>query len=151
MFYPHFPVMDPTSSVSSMYQSSPLLFWTIIIIVVARQVLPANEEVWLRLKEPYMSLIRKESTRSPLPMSVIQALSYLIIWPLPVERQTYDPTWLYCGITLNASLYMGLHFYKKPTQSLRSIGVQIGTAGARGNTWLGCFLTSTMYVQLVSC
>ncbi len=100
------------------------------------------------IRGPYEQLLKNEILNAPLPLQKIQALLHLCVWPLPVETQAQDPSWLYCGIALNSSLYMGLHRHR-PMPSLRSVGVASGSTQARANTWLGCFYVSTAYVGRV--
>lgn len=112
------------------------------MVVSARHVMPWHADVFRRLKEPYMTRLRSDILRAPLPLHTIQGLLYLIMYPLPVERQPEDASWLYSGIAINAAQYMGLH-HSKPLQSLRPIGVHPGSPQARASTWLGCFLLNT--------
>ncbi|KAF9734089.1 hypothetical protein PMIN06_008064 [Paraphaeosphaeria minitans] len=141
-YYPHFPVVNPNLSISAMYDTAPLLFWTLIAIVASRGPLPQHMALFEQLKDPYLTQLRLEILTAPVPLQTIQALIHLIMWPLPSPRQSHDCTWLYCGVAINAALYMGLH-HSKPPQSLRSIGVPSGSPRARASTWLGCFLAST--------
>jgi hypothetical protein len=142
LFYPHLPILEPTTSISSLYQSSPFFFWTVIIIVLGRYVFSSRIELFKQLEEPYMNMLRINILGAPLPLLTVQALLYMVTYPLPTSRQIREPSWLYSGIALNAALYMGLH-QAKPLQSLRSIGVVPGPIRARAYTWLGCFLTNT--------
>lgn len=111
-------------------------------IVLARQLKPHHGDLFRSLEKPYMKQLRNDSLSAPLPMYTIQAMLYLITFPFPTDSQTREPSWLYCGIVLNASLYMGLQ-KAKPTQSLRSIGVVPGAVRARARTWMACFVAST--------
>jgi hypothetical protein len=132
-----------------MYDTSPILFWTIIAIVTERPVLPAHEGIHETLREPFLRLFQTEILDAPLPLQTIQAITYLTMYPFPVISQTQDPSWLYSGIAVNASMYMGLHRTKQ-APSLRSIGVYAGSPRARAHTWLGCFVSSTAYVGFLS-
>lgn len=102
----------------------------------------SDDRLFNRIHGPYDELVKAEILQAPLPLVKIQALLHLCVWPLPVDSQTKDPSWLYCGIALNSALYMGLHRLH-PTPSLRSVGVASGSAQARANTWLGCFYVHT--------
>ena len=124
-----------------MYELCPFLFWT--IVVISRQVTPLTPTLQKRLTEEYASIARKEAFRVPLPLTSIQALIYLCTWPLPVARQTEDPSWTYCGIISSASLYMGLN-HPASQQPLRSLRVAPGDHQTRSKTWLAYFLTSTL-------
>ncbi|KAI2619815.1 fungal-specific transcription factor domain-containing protein [Hypomontagnella submonticulosa] len=144
-FHPHLPILGPIS-VKTIYHSHPFLFWTIVIIVALRLPVVSDETLFTRLHEPYMQVLREEALRAPMPLSKIQALLFLCMWPLPVPSQRDDPSWLYCGIAINAALYMNLHRSSPRsgiTPSLYSVGVVSGSARERTNTWLGCFYVST--------
>lgn len=143
-FRPQLPILGPLS-VSRMFDTQPLLFWTIVIIVTSH--LPGHpfEEQYHRLHEPFTKLLKEQIFEAPLPLHKIQALLYLCVWPLPVATQSKDPSWLYCGLAIQGARYMGLD-REQPVPSLQSLGVASGTAQARINTWLGCFYVSTSYV-----
>ncbi|KAI0105406.1 fungal-specific transcription factor domain-containing protein [Hypoxylon sp. NC0597] len=144
-FHPHLPILGPIS-LKAIHHSHPFLFWTIIVIVSFRSPLPSDDNLFARLHEPYMRMLRTEILRAPMPLSKIQALLFLCMWPLPVSHQHDDPSWLYCGIAVNAALYMSLHRSSPKagaTPSLYSVGVMSGSAHERTNTWLGCFYVST--------
>lgn len=131
---------------NTIHHTSPFLFWTIIAVVSARLYEGADNSLFDRIRVRYDELLKTEILNAPLPLQKIQALLHLCMWPLPVETQTQDPSWLYCGIALNSALYMGLH-RQGPMPSLRSVGVASGSTQARANTWLGCFYVSTAYVD----
>jgi hypothetical protein len=144
-FYPHLPILNPTISISGIYELSPVLFWTIVAIITERPVLSSHDGITEVLKEPFLRFFRSEILDAPLPLQTIQAITYLTMFPFPLKSQTKDPSWLYSGIAVNAAMYMGLH-RSKPAPSLRSIGVYAGSPRARAHTWLGTFIASTSYV-----
>lgn len=141
-FYPHLPILNPTISISSLYELSPILFWTIVAITTARPIIASHQTIIATLREPFVHYFRNEILDAPLPLQTIQAITYLSMFPLTLESQTEDPSWLYSGVAVNAAMYMGLH-QAKPAPSLRSIGVYAGSPRARAHTWLGCFVAST--------
>ncbi|KAF1971835.1 hypothetical protein BU23DRAFT_470039 [Bimuria novae-zelandiae CBS 107.79] len=140
--YPHFPVLNPNLSIPAIYDTAPLLFWTIIAIVASHGPLPQHSALVEYVKEPYLAQLRVEILTAPVPLQTLQAIIHLIMWPFHTPRQSHDSSWLYCGVAVNAALYMGLH-HSKPPQSLRSIGVPSGSQRARASTWVGCFFAST--------
>ncbi|KAI1445472.1 fungal-specific transcription factor domain-containing protein [Annulohypoxylon stygium] len=144
-FHPHIPILGPIS-LKNIHQSHHFLFWTIVIVVALRAPLPTNENLFDRLYEPYMAMLRSEILLAPTPLSKIQALLFLCMWPMPVPHQRDDPSWLYCGIAVNAALYMSLHRSSPRSgifPSFYSVGVLSGNPRERINTWLGCFYVST--------
>lgn len=138
-FYHHLPILDSNLTVVSIQRSSPLLFWTIIVITVRHH--SGYSHCLPDLLEPYMNLLRGIITNAPMSLATVQALLYSCTWPLPVKSQPMDPSWNYCGLCINAGLYMGLH---RPSaqESLRSVGVSSGNRETRIMTWLACFLVS---------
>ncbi|OTA98993.1 hypothetical protein M426DRAFT_16849 [Hypoxylon sp. CI-4A] len=145
LYHPSLPILGPVS-LKTIHQSHPFLFWTIIVIVSQRSPAPSDEHLFSRLHDPYLHMLREEILKAPMPLSKIQALLFICTWPLPVMHQRDDPSWLYCGIAVNAALYMSLHRSSPKsgaTPSLYSIGVLSGSARERTNTWLGCFYVST--------
>ena len=143
LYYPHFPILERTICVKPLYQTSPFLFWTIIVVVVSRQVIPGHAELFKGLYKPYMIRLRLDSLAAPLPLETIQALSYLIMWPLYHNRTSQDPSWLYCGLATNSALYTGLHQARPSQPPLRCLGVVATSMRSRMNTWLGSFLASS--------
>ncbi|KAI0886381.1 uncharacterized protein GGS22DRAFT_199665 [Annulohypoxylon maeteangense] len=145
LFHPHLPILGPIS-LKNIHHSHSFLFWTIIIIVALRAPLPTDENLFNRLHDPYMVMLSTEILQAPMPLSKIQAILFLCVWPMPVLHQRDDPSWLYCGIAVNAALYMSLHRSTPKsgiTPSLYSVGVISGSPRERTNTWLGCFYVST--------
>ncbi|KAH9905137.1 hypothetical protein F4778DRAFT_728850 [Xylariomycetidae sp. FL2044] len=140
-FRPQYPVIG-SLSISEVCHTSPFLFWTIIAIVSSHTFVPSDRNLYNRLHGPYDDLVKSELLNAPLPLHKIQASSLLCHWPMPVGKQSKDPTWLYCGVVINSALFMGLHKPGVPP-SIRGIGVATGSAEARIRTWLGCFCIST--------
>ncbi|KAF1851011.1 uncharacterized protein K460DRAFT_272345 [Cucurbitaria berberidis CBS 394.84] len=147
-YYPHIPILNPNISISTLYESSRLLFWTIIAVTTSRGIFPSFQAVSEPLNGPFLRQFQSEILNAPLPLQKIQAIVYLIMFPFPVKTQTSDSSWLYSGIALNAAMYMGLH-RAKAAPSLRSIGVSSGSPRARAHTWLGCFVASTALAKHV--
>lgn len=99
-------------------------------------------ELFRQLREPYVRFLREQILEAPLPLYKIQALVFIIEWPLGVETQTQDPSWLYCGTAIQAARFMSLD-RQQMVPSLRSLGVAAGSIHARINTWIGCFYVAT--------
>ncbi|RSL65559.1 hypothetical protein CEP53_003629 [Fusarium sp. AF-6] len=141
VFRPQLPVIGSLSA-DDTYQSQPFLFWTIVIIIACH--LPGQQyaELLQLLQAPYTTMLHQQILDAPLPLYKIQALLLLCHWPLPCETQTRDPSWLYCGVLIQAARFMSLD-RQQTVPSLRSLGVASGSIRARINTWLGCFCVST--------
>ncbi|KAF4966409.1 hypothetical protein FSARC_5918 [Fusarium sarcochroum] len=138
---PRLPVVGSLSAQLA-YEKEPLLFWTIVIIVLCR--LPEQHSIALfkLLRAPYEKLLQSTVFFAPLPLYVVQALLLLCNWPLPCDRQSEDPSWLYCGVAIQAARYLSLD-RQQTIPSLRVIGVNPGSIRARINTWLVCFSVAT--------
>ncbi|KAF2261036.1 hypothetical protein CC78DRAFT_584103 [Lojkania enalia] len=145
LFYPHFPVIDPVNTIPSIYFNCPIRFWTVIAIVTSRELKPGHVELFNGLRKPFEEQLRVEALMAPLPIPTVQALTYLMVWPLPVQRQFEDPSWLYSGIAINSALDMGLNRSEaiQPPKT-RNVSLQ-----SRVKTWLGCFLSSTTLAMML--
>lgn len=146
LFRPQLPLIG-SISMRRIYDSQPFLFWTIVIVVASHFPGSPNHELYGLIQEPYRELLKEEILNAPLPLHKIQALLILCIWPLPVGHQPNDPSWLYCGIAIQAARYMSLD-REQSVPSLRSLGVASDSAQSRVNTWLACFYIATSYVDL---
>ncbi|KAH6953492.1 hypothetical protein DER45DRAFT_575950 [Fusarium avenaceum] len=124
------------------YENQPFLFWTIVAIVLCRLPEQHNIALFQLLQSPYERLIQETLIDAPLPLFKVQALLLLCNWPLPTEKQWKDPSWLYCGVAIQAARYLSLD-RQQTIPSLRVIGVTSGSIRSRINTWLVCFKVST--------
>ncbi|KAH8175147.1 fungal specific transcription factor domain-containing protein [Sarocladium implicatum] len=140
MFRPHFPIIGSLCP-DLLYRSQPLLFWTIVVIIISR--LPDQDCVALfqHLRDPYKKSLYDQVFVAPLPLYKVQALLLLCQWPLPVEKQPHDPSWLYAGLALHAARAMSLG-RQEVISHMR--GMRLGPSSIlnRVNTWLGCFYVS---------
>ena len=132
MFLPELPILGGIS-IKAMHDTQPFLFWTIMAIATSR--LPLIHEIYPDIKGPYARLVGEEVLKAPLPVHKIQALLFLSTWPLPVTEQALDPSWLYCGVALQAVRSSGLD--RKPSV----IGFMRASGEARDGllAWVGCF------------
>ncbi|KAI0403615.1 hypothetical protein F4802DRAFT_608015 [Xylaria palmicola] len=147
LFHPNFPLLV-SINISAIHHSSPLLFWTIVIIVASRTTVPSSENLFNRIAAPFEDMLRTQILQAPLPLQRIQALVLLCMWPLPVNSQLKDPSWLYSGIAVNSALSLGLHWSGSLPPSRRTSVFQ-GTPLERVLTWLGCFYVSgSLSIQL---
>ncbi|KAI0599551.1 hypothetical protein F4775DRAFT_550358 [Biscogniauxia sp. FL1348] len=138
---PQLPILGPVC-IESIYHTSPFLFWTVIVVVAKHSSVPSDEGLFGRIEGPYQQLVRSEILQAPLPLQTIQALLILCMWPMPVEKQPQDPSWLYCGIAVNAAVFMGLHRHNS-VGTLRCVGITPAMREVRMLTWLGCFYVSS--------
>ncbi|KAI0551824.1 hypothetical protein F4679DRAFT_572120 [Xylaria curta] len=140
IFHPRFPVLV-SININTIYHSSPFLFWTILIITASRTTTPLFEQLFNQIIRPFQDMVRTEALQAPLPIQKIRALLLLCMWPMPVNAQREDPSWVYCGIAVNSALFLGLH-RPNPPQPSRCRSGYPGNALERMTTWLGCFYVS---------
>ncbi|KAL9573210.1 hypothetical protein ACKAV7_002895 [Fusarium commune] len=107
---PRLPVVASLSAQAA-YVNQPFLFWTIVTIALCRLPEPENIALFQLLRAPYERLVQETVTDAPLPLYKVQALLLLCNWPLPTDKQWKEPSWLYCGVAIQAarlSLHLGL-------------------------------------------
>ncbi|KAF5257581.1 hypothetical protein FOXYS1_11886 [Fusarium oxysporum] len=138
---PRLPVVASLSAQAA-YENQPFLFWTIVTIVLCRLPEADNIALFQLLRAPYERLVQETVTDAPLPLYKVQALLLLCNWPLPTDKQWKEPSWLYCGVAIQAARYLSLD-RQQTIPSLRVIGVTSGSIRSRINTWLSCFNVST--------
>ncbi|KAF5561478.1 nucleoside-diphosphate-sugar epimerase [Fusarium napiforme] len=104
---PRLPVVASLSAQAA-YENQPFLFWTIITIVLCRLPEAENIALFQLLRAPYERLVQETVTDAPLPLYKVQALLLLCNWPLPTDKQWKEPSWLYCGVAIQAARYLSL-------------------------------------------
>jgi hypothetical protein len=85
-------------------------------------------------------------TRPIQSMKDLHALLLICHWPFEVETQQEDPSWIHCGVAINAALYMGLNHPEDENlfgARLAKHSLQISTLKCRRMTWMKCFQIST--------
>jgi hypothetical protein len=141
-FRPQYPILD-SLSIRELYRSETLLFWTIIVIINSRMPDPNAAAVFRQLHEPYTRYLNEHILIAPPPLHNVKALLLLCQWPLPVEQQIRDPSWLYSGLAIHASRTMSLGRHEI-IPSLQNQGLASNIIKTRMNTWLGCFYISIL-------
>ncbi|KAI1105940.1 hypothetical protein F4804DRAFT_90894 [Jackrogersella minutella] len=105
-YHPYMPILrlrDPNKC----YESSPLLFWTIIYIASRRYAKSPTLFPFL------LDAIKKDAYSTinnwPLSLPSINALILLCAWIFPDVRFVNDPCALFTGAVMNAILQLGIH------------------------------------------
>ncbi|KAI1378344.1 hypothetical protein F4677DRAFT_412923 [Hypoxylon crocopeplum] len=105
-YHPYMPIIrhrDPNKC----YESSPLLFWTIIYVASRRYARDPTVFPFL------LEAMKRDSLAAvatvPLTMASINALIILSSWIFPDVRFINDPTTLFSGACMNAALQLGIH------------------------------------------
>ncbi|XPS78991.1 hypothetical protein M3J09_010986 [Ascochyta lentis] len=140
-YHPLFPILDASMGPNDYYDSSPFLFWTIIVIGSRRytddpNVLGKSSQLITPLAFSSMAL------RSS-PMPVIQGLLLLCTWRLPTNSMYKDMTHLMCGSAVHLATQIGLHisgvgqdFARMPVKKDEEHKV------FRARLWLCCVIVS---------
>src|SRR5580692_10095121 len=131
--YYHLPILNRRTPIGTMQKNTPLLFWTIMVVSCRYHRNLCHRFPLLR--DPYHELLGKALTTSPMSLCTIQATLLLCYWPFPCAKQPQDPSWNYCGIAINAALYLGLDSPKD--HQLSKLSAE--ELNIRSKTWLACF------------
>ncbi|KAI1393551.1 uncharacterized protein F4822DRAFT_385015 [Hypoxylon trugodes] len=105
-YHPYMPIIrhkDPNKC----YEACPFLFWTIIYIASRRYA--KTSTVFPFLSESVKKDAFTAITNWPLSISSINALILLCAWIFPEVRFVNDPSALFSGACMNASLQLGIH------------------------------------------
>ncbi|OCT49092.1 hypothetical protein CLCR_04801 [Cladophialophora carrionii] len=143
-YYDHLPILDKVTSISTLHDSNPFLFWTILRVACYRH--PRFSHVFELSWQPYRLLLMSNLVAIIHDFRTIQAIVILCHWPNSGPRQSQDPSWQYCGIALNAAMQMGLdqpHPEKIAPGFHGRSNVHQMSVYSRHMTWLACFHIST--------
>ncbi|OJJ53491.1 hypothetical protein ASPSYDRAFT_212411 [Aspergillus sydowii CBS 593.65] len=106
-YHPFLPFLKPEKSPHAFYESSELLFWSVIAAAAHRtQSLPC---LLPRLAEDMMELLWTTIRSIPYSLHVIQSLVIICAWPFPTSSSTTDPTYTLAGTMVHLAFQMGLH------------------------------------------
>lgn len=139
-YYRYCPILDINMSIATLHQTSPILFWTIVII--ASRWHPILYYIYDSLLDPYRSLLGKTLVEPIHSIEPIQAIALLCFWPLSVPRQVDDPSWNYCGIVTNAAMRMGLNKMACGAQGSSTKDF----VSIKEKTWMACVYANCRYV-----
>lgn len=107
LYHPFLQFLDPTRSPDEYAKDARLLFWA--IISVAARHYDHDTGLLIRLKEPVTNLIWQTVMKSQPTHHVVKALCLLCTWPLPTNRTSTDPTFMFCGLMMQMAMQIGLH------------------------------------------
>ena len=147
-YYVHLPILEPVRSLQKLYKDSLVLFWAIAFTTSRHH--PRHFHLYKKLREPFQSLISALLSSPVQALKDVQALLIICQWPLAVESQSEDPSWMHSGFAINAALHMGLDKiedevlfgHRRAKQSLGFYDPKY-----RRRTWLKAFQISTQYEQ----
>ena len=106
-YHPCLPFLDPSTSLHEYYESSELLFWSIIAVAARR--LQSHPTLLAKLARSVTDLLWKTLRSIPYSLRVVQSLVILCTWPFPTSSSTADPTYMLAGMMVQLGTQMGLH------------------------------------------
>lgn len=140
--YHHFlPFLEPSRTPHEYYDSSPLLFWS-IVAVAARQY-RADVTLLTRLSPVLTDLLWTVIASSNMSTAHVQALLLLSYWQLPNIHLWTDRSLILTNIALTSAMHLGMH---RPGREDEYTKVAIDMRGAglleRTRTWVACVCLS---------
>jgi hypothetical protein len=121
----------------------PLLMWTLLLI--SSQHHPELSDIFPGLRESHQKIWTRAVFANEYTLSVIQSLLLLTVWPLPVTKQKWDPSWRYCNLALAAAQQLGLH---KP-DSQWEYSSTAASPDTSVQTWAACvYVTTTLALDM---
>ena len=149
-YHPFLPLLDTSRSPDQYYESSPLLFWTIISVASCRY---RDDSTLLNpLSRAVISLAWSTISASPLTCLNIQALIILCTWPFYSVNLWKGYMVLFSGIAFNSGMTLGLHrpgnaqdFVHPHAKTTPHITEAEGMA--RMKTWAACNITAQKFVN----
>ncbi|KAL7928938.1 hypothetical protein V8C35DRAFT_207216 [Trichoderma chlorosporum] len=106
-YHPYLPFLDPSTSLHEYYESSELLFWSIIAVAARR--LQSHPTLLAKLARSVTDHLWKTLRSIPYSLRVVQSLVILCTWPFPTSSSTADPTYMLAGMMVQIGTQMGLH------------------------------------------
>ncbi|CAH0020316.1 unnamed protein product [Clonostachys rhizophaga] len=106
-YQPIFPILSFSVSPDSIYDSSPLLFWTIIVTAARHDA--ADFSLLLSLLPAVRRLLWSTIPATPHTLPSLQAMAILCLWGFPVSTMPEDTTFILSGILKSAAMHVGLH------------------------------------------
>lgn len=135
---PFLPILS-SNSATELYNSSQLLFWTVMLTASLSEPAPT---LYLSLASLIKQLaIETCWIRTPRSAHVIQALIILAMWPLPNEKVLDDCSYRFVGLAKNLSLQLGLHRGGEFIQEFSRTQANLGPDSDlwRTRSWLAVF------------
>ncbi|QYS99410.1 Zn(2)-C6 fungal-type domain-containing protein [Trichoderma simmonsii] len=106
-YHPYLPFLDPSTSLHEYYESSELLFWSIISVAARR--LQSHPTLLPKLARSVTDYLWKTLRAIPYSLRAVQSLVILCTWPFPTSSSTADPTYMLAGMMVQIGTQMGLH------------------------------------------
>ncbi|KAL4880548.1 hypothetical protein BJY04DRAFT_228209 [Aspergillus karnatakaensis] len=136
-FHQFLPFLKPDKSPHAYYESSELLFWSIISVASHRS--PKHPTLLSRLARAVTDLIWGIIRSVSYSVQSVQSLAILCTWPFPTSSSTSDPTYTLAGTMMQLAFQMGLHC-ASGAQDFTKIPLNLNTGeyGEWVATWQAC-------------
>ena len=106
-YHPSLPIISRPPSADVLYNTSPLLFWTVLATaarhdspdfsLLPRLIPVVKRLLWMTIAEP------------PHTLASLQAMAICCVWPFPCSSMSLDITVILAGILKSAAMHVGLH------------------------------------------
>ncbi|KAG8533617.1 uncharacterized protein KY384_001357 [Bacidia gigantensis] len=106
-YHPFLPILNNLHSPDDFYDSSKLLYWTIIAVAARRY--QENPSLLTTLTLPLNKLLWEQIGEVPQNYLFCKAVCLLCTWPLPISSTSSDPTFILSGLNVHVAMQMGLH------------------------------------------
>ncbi|KAK6355573.1 hypothetical protein TWF696_004673 [Orbilia brochopaga] len=143
-YHPFLPMLDPSTSPSTYYNSSQLLFW-VVISIASRRYPNSEPNLLIRLSRAVSRLVWSTLATVPHNKYVVKALILLSTWPFPTSSTLTDPTYMLSGLAVSVAIQMGLHrpgFGKDYTKFASKAKVDSNEVSDRTTTWACCNISA---------
>ena len=137
----HIPILEPCTSLHGYYESSELLFWT--IIMVSCFLFNEYDDIHYKLLTYHRALLSSKMIGERVSLKTIHAMLLMCCWTYPVSSQYDDLTWLLSNASVSMALMMGFHKPGHIHEYDHSLQRHNGNSYIRNVTFLACFITST--------
>jgi hypothetical protein len=135
-------ILDPdTDSPDVIFERSPILFWTVILI--SSRHFDEDTTLLQRLLPPYRELVKETIAKPPSNHHVVKALCLLCYWPPPVSSTTADMSFAISGVLMKFAMQLGLHRPSHPMDFSRTrVQLREEDISDRLKTWAVCNLVA---------
>ncbi|EUC45780.1 hypothetical protein COCMIDRAFT_26049 [Bipolaris oryzae ATCC 44560] len=108
-FHPHFPIPSPRDP-NKCYETSPFLFWVIVLVSCRRRPTHTNSATIRLLTEYVKHETDAAVPKVPQPLAQLHAILLVAAWGLyPGVRFINDPAYWLSGISISSCLLLGFH------------------------------------------
>lgn len=144
-YHPFLPFLHQKQTPGEYYNTSPLLFWTIISVGARRY--RSDPGLLNSLAGPVTRLVWSTLADIPQSYHVVKALCLLCSWPFPTSSTSTDPTFMLCGMMLQVAMQLGLH-RPSHSQDFSKFRVELIEEELRDKvqTWAICNIVAQRYV-----